>query len=207
MRKVWNKEVSYFIPKSWGLMIAMVLAAAASIYAVADSQPQQSMVIEPAKPAAPVTAEEVSAFDPFHPQKAAAEVAEPGQTDLNNALPGSIVTPASYDIPAPLAETASEVSGEPADLAAGEGGEVQLAAVDPAREGRLGATRSGSPRSSPGQGSSNKNGSPSGGSGNYNWVLPTALIGAGATGVTLGIIGIVRNNSRNNDSKKAILSP
>ena len=207
MKNVWNNGVSYFLPKSWGLMLAMVLAAGVSIYAVADSQPQQLGAIEPAKTAAPVTAEEVAAFDPFHPQKAAVDVAKTDQVETGNVLAGSIVAPISYDIPAPLAEPVSEVSDEPVDLAVEESEELQLAAVTPPREGRLGSTRGEPRQSSPAQRSSSNGGSPSGGSGGKNnWVLPTALIAGGVTGITLGTIAIVQNNS-NNNSKKVILSP
>lgn len=199
MRKARNNGVSYFLPKSWGLMAVMVLAAGVSIYAVADSRPQQPGATELAKPA-PVTAEDVAAFDPFHPQKAA-DIAESDQIDLSNALADSVVTPSSYDIPAPLALPAPEASGEPTDATVEEGEEVQLAAAPPAREGRLGSTRNGSSPTQP-----KKGGGPANGSGNYSWVLPTALIGAGAIGVTLGTIAIVRHNDHD-DSKKVILSP
>ena len=200
MRKTRNSGAESLTHGRWGLAIAMILAGGVSIYAVADSRVQQPGTVEFVEVAAPVTAEEVAAFDPFHPQKAVADVAGPGRTDLNDAVAGSGVSlPSySYDIPNPLAENVSEDGSEAVDLTVDVGEEMQIAAANtptPAqtRRGRLNAIRNGSNKSNAG---GNSQGSSSNGS-NKGWVVPTLLIGGGAAGIALGTYFIVDNNSHN----------
>ncbi len=183
---------------NWGLVLAAVIGAGVSIYAVADPGVEGISRSDALQQPIPVRGEDleqltadVAAFDPFRPEQVATEAvvaSEPvAEEDAVELL-------AAAEIPDPT--KLSEVLGE----------EPQ-ALVEPAPQ--LAANNAspypGGTHHQGGNSAPNGNKNEWGKGGKYGWVLPTALIAGGVTGITVGTVAIVQNN-RGDDKKNPPLT-
>jgi hypothetical protein len=183
---------------NWGLVLAAIIGAGVSIYAVADPEMRaSSFATDVSTKSEAVCAEnldetmvEVAAFDPFltetktpEPQEVA-ELSEPEMDD--------VLAVAKVPDPTLLSE---EIGMEPTRAPAPRQTTPQLAASTGQR------TPPGRPKR-PG----NRGKSPWGKGGKYSWVLPTAAIAGGVTGITLGTVAIVRNNNKSSSKKNPPLT-
>jgi hypothetical protein len=175
---------------NWGFILAAVIGAGVSIYAVADSEMQVSSFTGPSTKTETVCAEdldqlimEVAAFNPFSPEEkvsAPQEIVAAPELEMEETL-------AATRVPDPTL-LSEEIGLEPSRTPTPSRTPSRLAAN---ARGQNTPPRGNHPG---GNTNPNKNTNPWGKGGQYSWVLPTAIIAGGATGITLGTVAVVRNN-------------
>lgn len=187
MRKLESNGLRSILGGNLGLVVMVMIAGGISIYAVADSRPKPMPdFVGIAEPLTSEQIKEIAAFDPFMPSKALA-VKAPALIETTLVEKDGEVLIAVADLP----ET-----GSLWDSLGDEQPQMQLA--QNTANGQASPKPAKKKKKRRGGGAWWKN------SGNNSWILPTALIAGGVTGITIGTVAIVRNSNKSDHKKVAL---